>query len=287
MKDDNSENIDGIIPLCSFFGCPMILTLEFDLSKALLDKIYNDFEDEEHLNWSSLSTGSLAATGVTDGQGVYQLGYRNAAGLIELVYIGKTDAKAGLLTRLTRHARKVSQRLNINQSNVFFKAIRVYVFTPLDLEQQLIARYKGAGQPPTWNTSGFGSNDPGRERDTTGVKDNHFDALFPINTGLTVTLPFPVRTLVTVRDVLSSLKSQLSYLIRFEMAAKGSKTPHPDLLAATVSFTTLTDSVENILLALKPSLTNPALGQPWQITHFPGYIIVYKESKTYRHGVLL
>jgi hypothetical protein len=265
----------------------MILTLEFDLSKALLNTIYENFEADPALDWSPLSNVSLGATGVTDGQGVYQLGYRNAAGLIELVYIGKTDAKAGLLTRLTRHAQKVSHRLNINPSDVFFKAIRVYVFTPMDLEQQLIDRYKSKKRSPIWNTSGFGSNDPGRERDTSSVKSTHFDALFPINTGLTVTLPFPVHTPVIVHDVLSFLKEKVSYLIRFERAAKGSKTPHPDLLAATVSFTKLTDTIENILSALKPSLTNPALGQPWQITRFPGYIIVYKESKSYKHGIVM
>ena len=265
----------------------MIVTLEFDLSTALLNTIYENFETDPDLDWSPLSTASLATTGVTDGQGVYQLGYRNAAGLIELVYIGKTDAKAGLLTRLTRHARKVSQRLNISPSDVFFKAIRVYVFTPIDLEQQLIDRYKSKKRSPAWNTSGFGSNDPGRERDTSGVKATHFDALFPINTGLSVTLPFPMHTPVTVHAVLSFLKETMSYLIRFEMKAKGSKTPHPDLLATSVSFSTPTDTVENILLALKPPLTNPVLGQPWQITLFPGYIILYKETKIYKHGVVM
>lgn len=262
----------------------MIATLEFDLSTALLRSILQSFDD---LDWSPLTAGTLTTLGVTDGQGVYQLGYINSAGLIDLVYIGKTDVKAGLNTRLTRHSLKIQHRVGMVPGDVFFKAIRVYVFTPMDLEQQLIDHYKIGGISPPWNTSGFGSNDPGRERDTSNVKSTHFDAVFPIDTSLAVTLPFALGTPVPIYEVLQFLKSAVSYVIRFEMKSARSRTAHPDLLSATVSFSTPVLSVENVLKALKPSLTAPSLGDPWQITVFPGYVILYKEHRSYAHGKIL
>src|SRR4051812_27375677 len=103
-----------------------------------------------------------------EAQGVYQLSLDGV-----VVYIGKTDADAGLKNRLTRHSYSIQQRSNLDPSHVTFKAVRVYVFTAMDLETQLIRHYGGA----SWNSSGFGSNDPGRNRDHTKLKHDGFDAL--------------------------------------------------------------------------------------------------------------
>jgi hypothetical protein len=264
----------------------MIATLEFDLSSALLNELLVQFGK---MSWSPLTSASLADLDITDGQGVYQLGLTESLGpdVHSLVYIGKTDAEAGLRTRLARHAAKIQNRIGLNPSDVSFKAIRVYVFTPMDLEQQLIAHYTVGKLAPAWTNSGFGSNDPGRQRDTSTLKETHFDYCYPIDTSIQVQLPFAVGTTVRVYEVLDFLKNYLTYTVRFETAAPRSRKPHPDLLSSAVTLTTINDTVENILLTLKPALVNPALGQPWQITVLPGYIIVYKESKKYPHGRII
>src|SRR5688500_10412284 len=94
---------------------------------------------------------------VPNEQGVYQLLHNN-----DLVCLGNTDADSGLNASLKRLADKIQHRVGLDPALVRFKAIRLYVFTVMDLETELLK----ANRPP-WNGKGFGSNDPGRERDTT------------------------------------------------------------------------------------------------------------------------
>jgi hypothetical protein len=112
--------------------------------------------------------------GVPDAQGVYQLLLND-----DIVYIGKTDGEAGLKQRLSRHCYTVLHRKNLSTLDVTFKAIRVFVFTAIDLETQLIRHY--SRPKVAWNNSGFGSNDPGRNRDDTALNSQSFDALYPID----------------------------------------------------------------------------------------------------------
>ena len=146
------------------------LEFEFDLPVALLTNLVSVF--------SKMDGTPLLSTNITvipEAQGVYQLSYQGS-----LAYIGKTDAEAGLRRRLDRHARTIQHRRNLDPSEVTFKAIRVFVFTAMDLESQLIKHYNAVATVP-WNNSGFGSNDPGRERDTTNLKPDGFDAQFPVD----------------------------------------------------------------------------------------------------------
>jgi len=101
---------------------------EFDLPGALLARLIAVFDQME--------TAPLLPEYVQDipeAQGVYQLLLGD-----EVVYIGKTDAQAGLAQRLRRHAFTIRHRQNLNAADVKFKAVRVYVFTAMDLETQLI-----------------------------------------------------------------------------------------------------------------------------------------------------
>jgi hypothetical protein len=109
------------------------------------------------------------------------------------VYVGKTDAEAGLLSRLTRHSKKIQHRIGLTPASVLFKAVRVFVFTAIDLETQLIAHYGGTNIVE-WNGSGFGSNDPGEKRDTTTYKAGHFDAQFPIDIARPLAFSIPTPT---------------------------------------------------------------------------------------------
>ena len=98
---------------------------------------------------------------IPDAQGFYQLFNEG-----ELVYIRKTDEDAGLRRSLGLHPRRIQHRHNIDPKNVLFKAIRVFIVTIMDLESQLLKHYGVTSNLP-WNGSGFGSNDPGRNRDKT------------------------------------------------------------------------------------------------------------------------
>ena len=153
---------------------------EFDLPDALLTHLIQALD-------GMAGTPLLPANvqEIPEAQGVYQLSLKG-----EIVYIGKTDADAGLRARLERHAWTIQHRRNLGPEDVTFKALRVFVFTAVDLETQLIRHYRSSS-PVAWNDSGFGSNDPGRERDTTNAKPEGFDSLFPIDFDRSLDLTFP------------------------------------------------------------------------------------------------
>jgi len=245
--------------------------LEFDLPSALLSQLV--------LLLDEMPEGPLEAAAVQkidDAQGVYQL-FLNG----ELVYIGKTDAQAGLRARLLRHAIKIRSRQNLAHDTIGFKAVRVFVFTAMDLEELLIKHYKDSPTPPIWNLSGFGSNDPGRNRDHTLLKAGHFDKKYPIDLDLRVELYAPDGK-ATAAAVLTQLKDQLAYNIRFEGKTSKSKSPHPELVETEVHLPNNVDTVSNILRRVKT-----ALGAEWQITALPGYVIAYKEKTTYKEGITI
>jgi hypothetical protein len=118
---------------------------EFDLPDALLASLIVAFDNMNSAPLDLEHVGELP-----EAQGVYQLYLDD-----EIVYIGKTDAKSGLLKRLSRHACKIQHRQNLTVAQVTFKAIRVFVFTAVDLESQLIRHYRGVS-PVSWNNGGFG-----------------------------------------------------------------------------------------------------------------------------------
>lgn len=226
------------------------------------------------MNQGPLNDVSVAR--VPEEQGVYQLFLDGT-----LVYVGKTDAEAGLNKRLARHARKIHHRHGLDPGRVSFKAVRVYVFTAMDLEQQLIKHYQHKNIALDWNMSGFGANDPGRERDTTKLKAGHFDLNYPINIDIPIVIP-QAGIKAPVSDILAGLKTSLPYTLRYENAGGRVRKPHPDLVANTITIPKSSDTVRNVLLQIKP-----VLGSAWQITLQPGYITIYCEHKAYPHGKVL
>ena len=254
-------------------------SLEFDLPVALTERLIELFDG---MPQGKLSAATIKEHVEADAQGVYQLFVDS-----ELVYIGKTDADAGLGKRLLRHATKVASRKNLKPAAVTFKAVRVFVFTVMDLEQLLIKHYEGKASTNelgkrglAWNHSGFGSNDPGRNRDASAVKSDHFDALYPIDLDYKITMPH-AGTPTSVSDVLIHLKSKLPYLLRFESAAT-KKASHADFEAAKVTLAKRVDTVRSVLKQIAA-----ALGPQWQLTPLPGYIILYKENTKYKHAISL
>lgn len=248
---------------------------EFDLPTALKAELIRLLDAMETGLLHTDVTGSIP-----EAQGVYQLFHGD-----ELVYIGKTDAQAGLRTRLSRHARKVMHRPTLTGA-VRFKAVRIMVFTAMDLETQLIKHYRTENPLwAAWNGSGFGSNDPGRERETTNKSPEGFDDRHPINIDLAAVLLLPGT--VTVASALSALKSALPYTLRFETLrtttgrAQPNK-PHPDLLATLVNIPTGRQTVRGLM-----GLIQGELGSDWQATAFVSHVILYKEARPYRHGTTM
>lgn len=248
---------------------------EFDLPRALKAELIGLLDNMET---GLLQPGVTAA--IPEAQGVYQLFCGG-----ELVYIGKTDAEAGLRTRLTRHSRKIMHRPTLVNA-VRFKAVRIMVFTAMDLETQLISHYRVAHPDwASWNGSGFGSNDPGRRREETDRSPDGFDAQHPINIDLPV--EFLPTGMSKVATVLMNMKAALPYTLRYETlrndrgrAQRGQL--HADLLAADVTIPAAPHTVRQLM-----GLISQALGTEWQATLFASHVILYRETKTYVYGETL
>jgi len=243
---------------------------EFDLTGALLTRLVDVLDK---MDSAILAPDCYRA--IPEAQGVYQLFLDN-----ELVYIGKTDAEAGLRKRLERHASKVQHRQGLDPARVSYKAVRIYVFTAVDLESQLIKHYGGLSALP-WNGSGFGSNDPGRERDTTTYKHDHFDALFPID--IDRPLNVDLREQMTAVEAFNALKAALPYVFRFEGASPRSRKPHPDLEQTKVSLAGLqTITARQFIQHVVTQLPSG-----WQATQLPSHLILYKEDRIYPQGTVI
>lgn len=230
---------------------------EFDLPGALLTHLVRILDEMEP---APLNVGSLDV--VPEAQGVYQLFLDGG-----LVYIGKTDAEAGLLKRLTRHSNKIQHRQHLAPERVSFKALRIFVFTAMDLEAQLIKHY-GGDNGTAWNGSGFGANDPGRKRDHS--TPGRFDLEFPIDIDRPLNVDFTGE--LTAAQVAIRLKEALPYTFRFQSRSAGGRRPHEELEATTVSIPASANTaravVEQLVGQLPPG---------WQATALSALLILYKE----------
>jgi len=243
---------------------------EFDLPDALLSSLVRIFDYMEGAPLIAANVEELP-----DAQGVYQLVLDG-----QIVYVGKTDGEAGLRKRLSRHSFTILHRQNLDPTKVHFKAVRVYVFTAIDLETQLIRHY-GAKTPVAWNHSGFGSNDPGRNRDDTDLKPEGFDAIYPvdldqpINVDLTNGTPLPA--------IITAMRSAVPYYFRTEAAAPRSRAPHPDIENSKFQGETLKNPTMRVAVAALLA----SLPKGWQATALAGRVILYREARDYRFGTTI
>lgn len=137
--------------------------------------------------------------------------------------------KGGAGKRLSRHSNKIQHRRGLDPARVSFKAIRIFVFTAMDLETQLIKHYT-ANAGTKWNGSGFGSNDLGRNRDNS--QPGRFDQEFPIDIDRQLSRNFSGEH--TAAAVAAQLKSELPYTFRFLTRPK-SRQPHPELVDTIIT----------------------------------------------------
>lgn len=247
--------------------------LEFDLPSALLREIVNLLEE---MPSAALTAANLAH--VSNEAGVYAL-LRSDNGALQ--YIGKADGAKGLQSRLVRHMRKLEGRQNIDADLIHFKAIRVFVFTAMDIEAALLSHYGHQGSLP-WNHSGFGSNDPGRERDTTTYKPDHFDTQYPIKLDHCFVQFEPGRA--SVSEVMQALKDGLPYLLRFQRPNPSSrKSFEPDFENAVVELPTDEMTTREVV-----ERCVAALPQGWHATALPSHIICYKnDNRRFPSGMLI
>lgn len=242
-------------------GGPLIAgyrEFEFDLPGALLDHLVRALDGMEAAPLNATSLGV-----VPEAQGVYQLFLDDA-----LVYIGKTDAESGLFRRLTRHSTKIQHRCGLDPVRVSYKAIRIFVFTAMDLETQLIKHYtRDAGTK--WNGSGFGSNDPGRNRDNS--TPGTFDREFPIDIDRELGIDFS--GVHPAAAVANRLKVALPYTFRFQTHPPRSRGAHPDLLETMVTMPEGVMTTRRVIEELVRQLPSG-----WQATALSAVLILYKEE---------
>jgi hypothetical protein len=201
-----------------------------------------------------------------DQSGVYRLYHAD-----RLIYIGKADKS--LPVRLSQHHKKISGRRGIDITEMTFECLYVEEdLAAVAREKLLIDRHRANGDIP-WNYNGFGNNDPGRERDTTKVKDGHFDSLYPVDLDWRCV---ELSGHYIIGDLLKQFKAMLPYNLRYESGDKAQSKQPADYQEAAVRIPAGGAPVSAIFDAVID-----ALPTGWQITALPGYVIMYRETKKY------
>lgn len=238
----------------------------FNYPRAVGDQLQEAFEN--------LIAGQLRPELVDlipDGVGVYMLFHPDPQAL---VYIGKADG--GLRNRLARHFRKLSGR-RIDASAVYFKgALLEEDYLAVAPEDILIKRLTPY-MVDRWNGKGFGPNDPGRERDTTRLRTDHFDVRFPAR------FDWPVNGLTvasTVGSAVLRLQEELPYTFRVDERLRPHGVMAGPLAQLPVGFPgdelPAREAFRHLTAALPPG---------WQITALPGYVIGYEEERQFPSAV--
>jgi len=169
-------------------------TFELDLPRTLAQQISETMSSMEP---ASLLTADLNAI-PNSKKGVYFLeDYSDQRKNRKVVYVGKADGKEGLQQRLKSHQKRIQMRENLDATQIYFKAIHIYVFQPRDVEDHLIVSFQSS-DTAEWNKNGFGTNDPGKNRDQTELKDNHYDRIHSID--LNASMPFQILSGKSVID---------------------------------------------------------------------------------------
>lgn len=200
------------------------------------------------------------------------------------VYAGKTDTRHGFRDRLNRHAFTIQNRQNLDPERISFKAIRILVFSNFDVEAILIdAMRKADSGALAWNNSGFGSNDPGHNRE--GQRPADFDISYPINIDRPLHLIEPGQH--GLLPLLISLKQHLPYDLRYQTDLKENsdqpssyRAGHRDHREADGVVLEEGDTTRTILCKIMRELP-----PGWRTTVFPGRVILYKEDIIYSYAL--
>ncbi|QNP71698.1 GIY-YIG nuclease family protein [Streptomyces roseirectus] len=201
--------------------------------------------------------------GLPSRSGVYQLFRQEAGTERQLTYVGKADEP--LPERLGNHLYKLSGREGISIEEMSFKCLFVEEdLSSVSPEKMLIKEHLKSGKI-VWNNRGFGNNDPGRNRDRTTIKSNHFDLEFPIDLSRDVNRLTP--GVHSLHDVLWEIKRGIPFNFRFKHSAAFKK------LMVTVPEGEMTvDEAFRFVARYLPG--------KWQICALLGWVIMYDDSPT-------
>lgn len=259
------QGVHGCRPISTAMPSAYAREFDFDLARAVVDQLV---ESLDALPVGGLTPDNLA--GVKGIQGIYQLFHEDVA-----VYVGKADLS--LRGRLQRHRRTLAARQNIHVERLGFKGLYIHKnWTTWTSEDVLLRRYAATC---AWNNSGYGSNDPGRNREDTDIGAGDFHQQYPIRADWVVNEiqagPYEANVLLKL------LKSVLPYLFRYETDRpkrwkEGSRKYNGRELVVERAGMTAEDLIASIARQLGPS---------WQATRFPSRYILYEENRTYVHGI--
>lgn len=201
------------------------------------------------------------------------------------VYAGKTDTRHGFRSRLARHYQTIQHRKGLDPTTIGFKAVRIMVFSNFDVEAILIKELRR--QDPTalaWNFSGFGSNDPGHNREAQEPAD--FDKVRPVDIDRPLEF-IPSGSTISALPLLATLKSNLPYLLRYEtdLDAKGRPMRHTVGHIEQRNAPAITLPAGPITLRGALKLVLAVLPREWRATVFPDRVILYRENVPYRYAV--
>lgn len=246
---------------------PFSKQFRLSITKALGDQLAEELANLTPAPLTKSNLEKLEHQAHTEGlgskSGVYQL-YRQPPGATEhkLVYVGKADNS--LPFRLGKHHTKISGRTGISLDQIYFKCLYVAEdFSAVAPEKLLIKKHKQDGGVP-WNANGFGNNDPGRNRDRTTLKKNHFDVLYPIDLNRRVHGISPGET--TLASLLNETKEALPYNFRYKSANAHTTVP--------VSVPSNPMTGHDVL-----ALISRHLPEDWQIAALMGYVIMYPDKR--------
>jgi hypothetical protein len=181
----------------------------------------------------------------------------------EAVYAGKAD---NLRSRLGQHKFKLSGRRNIDLSKTGFKCLLLEASWSTSANEGLLIDHYKAKKQCDWNFGGFGINDPGKNRD--GAIPNAFDTNFPINEDWEIQ---DLTDQETVAELLSTLKDQLPFLLRYSLDDESGRTK--------VNLKGVPRTAKKVLLKVAQTL-----GPKWQFMLFNGYMTLYPGAKKFDHG---
>lgn len=238
---------------------------KLSITEALSTQLYAALDRLEPAPLTQENLDTLARQaeklGLPSMSGVYQLFRQESGKERELTYVGKADQP--LPKRLGDHLYKLSGRVGISIDEMSFRCL----FVEEDLssvfpERMLIKRHLKTGNI-VWNNRGFGINDPGRERDTTKNKENHFDLEFPIDLSRkAVRLTSGPQSL---QSVLQAVKNGIPFNFRFQRLAAF----RDRLVAAPKGDMTVDEAFRFIAQNLSGG---------WQISALVGWAIMYDDG---------
>jgi hypothetical protein len=244
----------------------------YEEARAIQAMLVERLNDER--GWQSLESAILGTeVSAPKRTGVYRLRYKGHP-----IYAGK--AKSNLMDRLRSHYRHMGGRHGLDRS--LAECTFVVLPPPWDVrtnEEGIIVHYRAIGEAP-WNVDlyGFGSNDPGRNRDRTEPSRYHQD--HPARRDFQVTVGAGN---YTVEGILKVVKRQTPYLVRYQTKRLGDEPDWEVGLARHIDWELdYSGSIERFLIELCRSHL-----QEWQLTYLPLGYILYKEKYDYEHGAVL